>query len=488
MAKPYLEEQLARTIRAESLLADDEPVLLAVSGGPDSVAMLYALAALNAGAESPRKLHVGHLNHQLRGVDADADAGFVEDLCRQLRVPCTVEAEDVAARAKADSISVEQAGRSCRFAFFERLCFKTGIRKVALAHHADDNAETVLHRIVRGTGLRGLSGIRVKRPLRPGSELRVIRPLLEVRRADIEAYLADQGLAYREDISNLSPGYTRNRIRHELLPLLREKFNPQVSEALIRLAGQARGVNAYLAETGERMLDSLVIEHDDRQLTLHCPPLLRKPRVIQTQLIRKAILRMGFPEGELSYAHLNAVADLAAGKEGTKSLDLPAGLRISRRYSRLVLERAGQRITGSAAHEVRVATEGQTLLPEHGFTIDAQLISADTETINAHLGRHASREQACYEEWLDADAVHPPLIARSRRPGDRFFPLGLGGMKKLSDFLIDEKVEAAQRERVVVLCDQLGPIWIVPWRIDERVRLTGATRRILQVRVQPTVP
>ena len=487
MSQTDLDARFNQVIARERWLGSDDPVLLAVSGGPDSVAMLSLFCALNQQPDWSLGLNVVHVNHHLRGADADADAEFVQEQCRSWHVPCTIESADVAGRARAEKMSVEQAGREYRFELFERICLKTGIKVVALAHHADDNAETILHRIIRGTGLRGLAGIRPQRPLREGGDIDVIRPLLTFRRAEIEAYLAERGIAFRQDASNASLSHSRNRIRHELLPLLRERFNPQTEEALIRLAEQARGLNAYLAETGDRMLDSLVVEHNDRQLILHCPPLLRKPRVIQTQLVRSAILRMGCPEGELTYGHLNAVADLAAGREGSKSLDLPAGLRVTRQYARLVFERSASGPPQQArASEIRVATEGTTPLPDFGLEITVDHLPADDATIAAHIGLRSEGTLCRCEEWLDADAVHPPLIARSRRPGDRFFPLGMTGMKKLSDFFIDEKIAADQRERVVVLCDQLGPIWVVPLRIDERVRLTRATRRILRLRVQTT--
>ncbi|NLX23731.1 MAG: tRNA lysidine(34) synthetase TilS [Phycisphaerae bacterium] len=489
MAQNDLQGRFLATLRDELRIEPDKPVLIGVSGGPDSVALLHLFCWLNQQPDWRVPLRVAHLNHQLRGTDADEDARFVADLCDSLRIPCDIGTADVTTRARQAGLSNEHAGRQCRFEFFERLCLKHAIHTVALAHHADDNAETILHRIIRGTGIRGLAGIRPTRKLREDSEIRVIRPLLAIRRTHIEAYLKECGLTFRTDASNHSPTYTRNRLRHDVLPLLRERFNPQIEDALLRLAEQARDIDAYLAETGERAINTLIVEHDDHQLVLHCPPLLRKPRVIQTQLIRKAILLMGSPEGELTYAHLNAVADLAAGQDGSKSLDLPAGLRVSRRYSQLVLERATAAPgTDLRCDDIRVSTAGTTPLPGFNLEITVQLLAADDRLIDNHIAHQAERGQFVYEEWIDADAVHPPLIARSRRAGDRFFPLGMTGMKKISDFLIDEKVQAARRDRIVLLCDQLGPIWVVPLRLDERVRLTRATRQILRLSAKSTLP
>lgn len=479
-----LEAQFAQSLAERQLLERDEPVVVAVSGGPDSVALLHLLHGLREQGEWSLRLHVAHLNHRLRGSDADGDAAFVEALARRLGCPCTLETVDVRALAEQRPDSVEQIGRQCRFEFFERVCLTSGSRTVALAHHADDNAETILHRIIRGTGLRGLSGIRAVRSIRPGSDIRIIRPLLPFRRAHIEQYLRERGLDARLDATNHSSEYTRNRIRNIVLPLLREKFNPQVDEALLRLAEQARGADAYLSETSERLFESLLVAHDSAQLTLHADLLARKPRVIRTQVIRHALLRLGMGEQDLSYGHLEAIAALAAGREGNKTLDLPGGYRASRRYARLVFESESAPLSDASVEPMRVALNGTTPLPAFGIELSAEQMEADEETVNAHIHRQSGRGQAHYEEWLDAAAVHPPLVARLRQPGDRFLPLGMTGMKKLSDFFIDEKIDPALRDRAMVLCDQLGPIWLVPFRIDDRVRLHRGTKRILRLRAR----
>ncbi len=487
MPKDDLEARFADALREQPLLEREETIVVGISGGADSVALLHLLLSLNETGSWALRLHAAHLNHQLRGRAADEDALFVEDLCRQRRVPCTSVSIDVRARAKAERVSVEQAARQCRFEFLERVALRQSASKIVVAHHADDNAETILYRIIRGTGLRGLAGIRPIRPLRPGSTIRIVRPLLGFRRTEIEAYLQERQLPFRHDASNDAEIYTRNRIRLTVLPLLREQFNPQVEEALIRLAEQARELNDYLAETGKRMLEAIVVEHDDRQIVLHCPSLVRRPRVIQMQLIRQTLLRLGIPEGELTYAHLNRVADLASESAGSKTLDLPAGFRISRRYTRLVLERLDDLpLDDVPTDEVRLLMEGTTPLPACRLQITLDSFSVSGSQITEHIRQRQSQaDQLCYEEWLDADHVHPPLLARSRRPGDRFYPLGMTGMKKLSDFLIDQKVDVELRDRTAVVCDQLGPIWVVPFRIDDRVRLTRGTRRVLRLRARP---
>jgi tRNA(Ile)-lysidine synthase len=491
MPRHDLEVRFAESMQHSRLLAPDESVVVGVSGGPDSVALLHLICSLSGTPGWTLRPHVAHLNHRLRGAESEADASFVADLARSLKLPFTVDSVDVAMEAEAGGVSVEQAGRDARLAFMERVCLTTGSAAVALGHHGDDNAETVLHRIVRGTGFRGLVGIRPVRPLREGSHVRLVRPLLPFRRAELEAYLRDRSIAYRQDETNTSDAYTRNRIRNEVLPLLRQRLNPQVDDALIRLAEQAQGLDDFLTETAQRMLESIIISQDGSQVVLHSEGLARKARLVQTQVIREALLRLGVGEADLTYGHLNAVADLAAGQEGSRGIHLPGGVRASRRYARLVLERINEGSpkadtgAGDAAQpETRISVEGITPAPGFKLEFTADILTADERAISEHLRAQARRDRISFEEWMDADRVAAPLTARSRRPGDRFLPLGMTSQKKLSDFFIDEKIEAGQRDRTVVLWDQLGPVWVVPFRIDERVRLTPATRRILRLRVR----
>ncbi len=347
-----------------------------------------------------------------------------------------------------------------------------------------------MHRIVRGTGLRGLGGIRASRPIRPGSDIQVVRPMLSFRRNEIEQYIRDRGLSFRHDATNDADSYTRNRIRKDILPLLRDSINPQVAEALVRLGEQARDVDEYLTETAARMLESMVLERDDRQIVLLTASLARKPRLIRTQLIREAILLLGVGEAEIGYSHLTAVAALAEETDGSKAMDLPGGLRVIRKYDRLALQLVTEPPSETPAPaELRVDTEGTTLLPLFGIALTIETIPADEAIIADHIRTAASRERVSWDEWIDADQVHLPLVARARRPGDRFLPLGMNEVKKLSDFFIDEKIDADVRERTVLLCDRLGPIWVVPLRIDDRVRLSEGTRRVMRLSArQVSVP
>lgn len=470
---------LAQEILDAGLVARDDRVVVAVSGGPDSMALLHVLVAFNQTLGWSLKLHVAHLNHGIRGDDSEADAAFVQAAADGMEIPCTIETCDVPARAAECSTGIEETGRTERYAFFNRLCLRIGARVVAVGHHADDNAETILHRILRGTGLRGLAGIPRSRSLSSTSEIRIVRPLLRWRRAQVMAYLADDGVAFREDPSNASDAMMRNRIRNKLLPLIEDQINPQARDALIRLGEQAEWLEEFLSETVQRTFETLVISRNDRALVLNADALARKSRIVQTELIRLGYRSFELGEQDLSFAHLVAALELVADNESGKKTVFPNGLTIEKRYHQLIFSLPTDAPRETIAAEVAVSLPGVTTLPVRRLTIDCTILDVGPKEI-PNLRLASGRMQ----EHVDFSSVRPPLVVRTRRPGDRFFPLGAPGSKKVSDFLTSTKVDPKERERVALLCDLLGPIWIIGHRIDDRVKMTLLTRRVLRLRAE----
>lgn len=478
MLKALNQELLSR-----GLLDRDDTVVVGASGGPDSMALLHLFLDLNKHLGWQLKLHTAHFDHKLRGEEAERDAAFVQAAADSLSIPCTIEARDVAAMASAEKLGIEEVSRRERYAFFERVCLRIGCKTVAVAHHADDNAETILHRVLRGTGLRGLAGIPRRRLLNPDSGVQVIRPLLRMTRKSLRTYLTDAGIAFREDRTNASNEPMRNRIRNLVLPQIESQVNPQVREALVRLGEQAEWVKEYLAETVQRTFETLIVSRTDQSLILNVDALARKSRLVQTELMRLAYRSFGLGEQELSFAHMVSALELIAEPASGKQLQLPGGMTIEKRYHQLVFSLPTDEPRETIASEIAVHLPGRTLLPVRRLEIDCSFLNVAAEDIPRL--RHAIRRT---EENLDCEAVHPPLVVRTRRPGDRFFPLGAPGSKKLSDFLIDTKVDPKERDRVAVLCDQLGPIWVIGHRIDDRVKLTALTRRVLHLRARPLEP
>lgn len=473
-------EGLWRWLEQRELLLPGARWVVGVSGGADSTLLLHALHELAQRDELQWKLHVAHLHHGLRGGDADADAHFVRELAERLGLPFHLERAEVGAEVAARGGSAEELGRQYRYEFFERVALRTGSDCVAVAHHADDDAETILHRICRGTGIRGLAGMRAVRPIAPGSRVRLVRPLLQVRRTTIEELCRERGLAFRVDRSNRSGEYTRGRIRNVVLPLLRQQLNPNVSEALLRLGEQARWLETYLRDAAARTFESLVVSDQPDHIVLNTRALLSKQRIIQAEVVRHAVALLPGGESDLSFANVEAVLRLAAEPTSGKEVHLPGALVVRKVYDRLEFQPAQRREMTAELAPVFVRCPGLTPLPQLDATLTVELHTVDPAKIE-ELRRAANP----YEEWVDYDRLAPPLLVRGRRPGDRFWPLGAPGTKSLSDFFIDEKIEPALRARTGVLCDQAHIVWVIPLRIDERVKLRPDTRRALRLLLTP---
>jgi len=465
------------------ILDREDAVVVAVSGGRDSMALLHILCRLNASCGWKLRLHVAHLHHQLRKEDADRDAAFVRGFCDDHSLPCTIEKKDVTAIARNDGIGVEEVGRRERYHFFERVCLMIGAKLVALAHHADDNAETILHRILRGTGLRGLSGIPPRRAISAGSDIVVVRPLLHLRRKQIQEFVVREGIVFREDKSNESNEPMRNRIRNVVLPALAEGVNPQVHDALTRLGHQARWLEEFLGETAQRTFEALIVSRNDQTLVLNAEALARKSRIVQTEVIRLAYASFGLGEQDLAFNHLVAGVDLVTNPASGRRVMFPCGMMIEKRYHQLIFSLPSDQPRESIAPQVAIHVPGRTLLPVRSLEIECEIKPVTASEIPRLL-----RAGSCMHELVDVDAIRTPLVVRSRREGDRFFPLGAPGSKTVADFLTDEKVQPARRKNVAVLCDQLGPIWLVGHRIDDRVKVTRMTQRVLHLRARSLTP
>ncbi len=473
-------KSLAQEWLSNGLLESDDHVVVGLSGGPDSMALLHLLLAANKTLEWHLQLHIAHLDHGLRGEESAEDNAFVRAAADSLDLPCTIESVNVAELAESGSMGVEEASRQARYAFYQRVCLQTGAKIVAVGHHADDNAETILHRVLRGTGLRGLAGIPRKRALGGGSQITVIRPLLALSRKDILAYLADEGIAYREDGTNDDNESMRNRLRNVVLPQLERDINPQVREALTRLGEQAQWLVEFLQETVHRTFETLIISRTDQVLTLNADTLSRKSRIVQTELVRLAYVSFELGEQDLTFSHVVFVLDLIADPASGKQVKLPKGMTVEKRYGQLTFSLLSDEPRESIASEIAIHVPGRTTLPVRRLEIECTIEDVQPAEISK-----LRRAGGPMEEFVDYDAVKRPLVVRTKRPGERFFPLGAPGSKKLADFLADNKVDPKERDRIAVLCDLLGPVWVIGHRIDDRVKLTGLTRRVLHVRATP---
>jgi tRNA(Ile)-lysidine synthase len=332
------ERRLAGAIDADGLLAAGQSVLVGVSGGADSVAMLAALRVLAGEAARTYRLTVGHLDHSLRDESA-GDAAFVAALARKWGLECITERVDVAAEADRLGEGVEHAARTARYEFFARAARQCGASAVAVAHHADDNAETILFRVLRGTALRGLAGMPVTRSL-PAAEpespaLRIIRPMLGFRRREILDYCRARSLEWREDHTNAETVYRRNFLRHQLLPLIREKLNPQADDALLRLGRFAAQTEAYLTAQAEALLGRAVSHRQADRVLLDAAVFADEAPIIRQTAVRLAMESLGAPQRDLTAEHLVATDGLLNVSAGV--VNLPGRFEARRRGSQIIL-------------------------------------------------------------------------------------------------------------------------------------------------------
>ncbi|MCL6451534.1 MAG: tRNA lysidine(34) synthetase TilS [Acetobacteraceae bacterium] len=483
---PFL-KRLRGTIDKYGMVSAGDLVLVGVSGGPDSVALLLGLGELRE--HYSISLHVAHLNHRLRGREAEDDARFVAGLAARLGVPATVEEADVRGLALSLRLSLQEAARRARMEMFERLCSLVGANRVALGQNLEDQAETVLMRFLRGAGVEGLAGIL---PVRDG---RYVRPLLETPRAEIEAFLARRGVVACRDPSNLRTVYLRNRLRLELLPQLVRRYNPALVEALAALAEQMRDDAELLSRQAELAWQE-VARQDGRGIVLDRQGFLRLHRAVQRRVVREAFRRASGRPWAPEFRHVEAVRALAERGAGGKELSLPRGVRCRLEAGWVVVSPEGAAEAqpsagggvpgGDRCYPLEVP--GLTRLPAEGLEVEAQLLPPG----EAGVGRAASDEAGVGPDaaaelgraWLDADRLRGPLMLRFTRPGDRMRPLGLGGSRKLHDLLVDRKVPRRQRQAVPVVADGPDPAWVVGVHMDERLKVTPATTRVLRLVVR----
>jgi tRNA(Ile)-lysidine synthase len=446
-------DQVERTIRRHAMLAGGETVLVAVSGGADSVALLHFLVEL---APAWRlRLHVLHVDHQLRP-DSPADADFVRALGARLGVPADVVTVTVDARG-----SLEAAARESRYAALEAGAARIDAHRIALGHTADDQAETVLMRLLEGAGVRGLAGI-------PPVRGRIIRPLIEVHRAALEAELRRAAIPWVEDPTNRDPKFLRNRIRHELLPLLADSYNPGIAASLTRVSTLARDTVAALDRAAAVELERLAV-FDAGAVTLPLGPLRALPRQIAAEVLRQAAARLGSRAPLRAWSHHGLRRALAVPPPRRPFRLGGVAIEVSGALARL----ARAPLAALVARPLDVP--GYTELPEIGRALEARIGGAEAYAVPRDPNRVA----------FDADELGGgPLTVRARRRGDRFVPFG-GAERRLKTLLIDAKVPRWDRARVPVIEAGGVIIWVVGLRRSAAARVTARTRRVLELALVP---
>lgn len=444
------------------------PLLVGVSGGVDSVCLLHILAILSDRMNFD--LHVAHLNHQLRGDESDADAEYVRRLARDLHVASTIDKRDVQEYQLTHRCSLEEAAREIRYAFFSEVAESLGGNTVAVAHTANDQAETILMHMIRGTGLSGLRGMRPlsRWNLPDGKLLTVVRPLLDASREETETYCAIHELNPRYDSSNRSLEYLRNRIRAEIMPKLLD-YNPNIVESLSRMAhivaDDIAFLDAEVAQASETAIEEFPqgILLDNKEFSALSPAVGR-------HLLRTSLKRLLGSLRDIELVHIESILDTLTHPAG-KQLSLPYGLTFYGDYEKSIITQGENPLAllPPFSGEYPLNIPGKTVIS--GWQVTAEVIEKKCEV-------KASDQLTAH---LDFDVTGNNLFIRSRQDGDRFQPLGMHDSKKMQDFMVDSKIPRAWRDRVPLVCTRDQIVWVVGWRIDNRVRVTESTRQTLRL-------
>jgi tRNA(Ile)-lysidine synthase len=450
-------------VRQQKLFEKGETVLVAVSGGADSVALLDVLVRLEHGLN----LVVAHLNHGLRGDASDGDESFVSALAASHGLPFVVARVDVAGLAKSQRLSLEDSGRRARYSFFAETARVHGATSIALAHHLDDQAETVLMRLLRGAGGSGLSA------MGNGGDGILKRPLLQISRREIERYLKERGLKHRVDASNADTAILRNSIRHELIPFLK-RYNPCISERL--------ALTAQILASDEEVLDDLTATVYRRLacaapsgIVLDVGALRLEKRGLRLRLYRHALSELRGDLQRIGLSHLESIDRLATSSRPNASIDLPGRCLVARSYGKLSFKVPETAPDGG--WEVSVEGEGGCQLPN------------GRRLLVRRIPRPAQLDPGSpWVAYLDPEGAPFPWVLRSFTPGDRFTPLGMNGMQKVKDLFINSKIPLAERRRVPLLVSSGRIVWVAGIRMGEEAKVTGATGQVLRVEIPDITP
>lgn len=499
-------DMVVETVREYKMLDKGDSIVVGVSGGADSVVLLHVLHRLQK--EYDLKLCVAHLNHMFRGSESDEDGEYVAGLCKELAIPAYIETVDVPAYMRQTGLSSEVAARIKRYELYQKVAKSRGANKIALGHNADDQAETVLMRILKGSGLKGLAGIP---PVRMMDDLVIIRPLINVRRSLIEKYCAEQGLAFRVDSTNLKPMYLRNKLRLELLPLLEKEYNVNVVSHLTVLADLVRDENSYMEQVTDEVYESLVDRGEakadraqfpvsmgtelspghtgnfaaDRELSpvsLRVSTLINMSVALARRVLRKALSECKGDTLDIEFGHVDGILKQLSSDRVNWQLHLPSGVVVQKEYDvlRFVPEPATEK-----QFQYRLEIPGITFVPEAGIVLEAEILHVDDFEEREGIIKSLDGKESV---GFDYKCLHTPLFVRNRKPGDRINVFGMQGSKKVKDILIDEKIPPHKRINIPLLIGGDNVIyWIVGSRAGSEACITDSTSEIVIIKAYKTI-
>ncbi|MGV8905142.1 MAG: tRNA lysidine(34) synthetase TilS [Acetobacterium sp.] len=465
-----MEKKVISYINEEKILMAGDHVLIGVSGGADSLALLYFLdkyandLGLNIGA--------AHLHHGLRGEAADADEDFVKNFCREKAIPFFSRQRDIRKIAVDEKISIEEAGRNERYNFFSWIAQANGYNRIAMGHHINDQAETLLMRLIRGTGIKGVSGIK---SIRDGL---FIRPFLCLEKTEIISYCGENHLAYRTDATNFQKDVTRNKIRLDIMPMIRE-INPKAEVHFNDFTKIAFEYEAFFEDYVDLIQDRLLNVEKDRVLLDRDQWLSEKP-VVQKEILRRAIYKFKGSLMEIEYNHITAFYSLLKSNKTRWELHFPHDIRIIRRYERIMVTNKEEKINKPLT-PIEIRPNKTWIFSEKRLILETKLINQQQfKEISYFFSKEIKNHS---EKYFDYDKIGCVLNLRSRKPGDFFHPVGVSGRKMIKKYFIDKKIDRNLRDEIPLLAMNSEILWIIGYGINNRLLADAESKNILKVNV-----
>ena len=462
-----MEDKVLDTVEKHRLIIKDDNIILGLSGGPDSMALLHILIAIKQKIDF--KLILAHINHGVRGEDALKDEMFVKEVAKELELPYFSTRVDMVGLAKEEGISPEEAGRKLRYGFFREIIKREGHGKIAVAHNKKDQAETLLMRIMRGTGIDGLKGMDFQTD-------DIIRPILDIDRWEIEEYIKDKAIDTVLDKTNLETIYTRNRVRLELMPYIEDNFNPNIVDTLFRLSENASLDSKFLEEfTDDRYL-TIIRKNDQNSITIDGDRFNQEDIAIKRRLLRKAILELTSSLQGIEDVHIGNIIELFQKRETGKMINLPSSLVAKVVYSDFVIEKNDFKET-SDKDLLQTLEIGNNIIEGLGIEINLEIIDGDLSEY---------KKQTKNIRYFNYSKIIGNLSVRSRQDGDRFNPFGMRGSKKLKNYFIDEKIPRELRDKTPLLIDEKNILWVIGYRTSEIYKVDRNTKELLKVSITTT--
>ena len=453
-------EKVLSTINKHNLIEPGDKIVIGISGGPDSVCLLHILSRLKEKIDI--ELYAAHLNHQIRGLEAQKDALYVSNICDKLGVTYFLKSIDVPKYCKDNSLSIEEGARKLRYEMFEEIKQRTKSNKIAIGHNLNDQAETVLMRIMRGTGLQGLRGIEYSR------ENGVIRPLLDIERNDIEEYCKLHNLEPRIDESNLENIYTRNKIRLELIPYMMDNFNPSLIESIVRMSNNLKSDSDYIENEAEAKFKN-ICEIASDTVNVKINDFSKLHNAIKVRILRKGIKHILGDTNFIDQKHIEDIMEFENESKINKMLTLPRGIFVYRKQNYIILTTT-EIVNEEISYSYNIPTNGFVKIKELKTIIETQTMTID---------RYKNGKSDKISKGFDLNKIKGGMVVRSRQQGDKIKLVG--GTKKVKDLFIDLKIPREDRCKVPVICDEQGILQIGEFKSSENYKIDENTKEVLKV-------